>query len=103
MKHYKELVIPESKSNVIDYIECDMCGKKGSDLHYRDGVRWNDPIESCEVSTVINIQTVIDGPYGGGESRTIDLHICDECMENKLFEYLKSEGVTIPKPIKVDW
>ena len=103
MKHYKELVIPESKSNIVDYIDCDMCGKKGYDQCGGNGVRWNNPMESCEISTVLNLQTVIDSTYGGGESRTIELHICDTCMEKRVFEYLKEQGVTIPEPIKVDW
>jgi hypothetical protein len=103
MKHTKTKTIPSKIVEVTDFIECDMCGKRsGKDDFIGDGACWGKDKDGYNISTTINVKRAVYDYGGGGESKIIEAHICDECMINKVFEYLKGEGIEIHSE-ETDW
>ena len=101
MKHTKTKTIPSKIIEVPDFIECDMCGKRKGKDAFDDSICWGKDEDGYGIYTTINVKKSIYD-CDGGEAKIMEVHICDECMINKIFEYLKGEGIQIYNE-EIDW
>jgi hypothetical protein len=86
MKCYK--TITEQKT-VLDYITCDLCGKKNN--KYND---WSvNPYKTNK--TRIHHEYGDNYPEGGGDMAIFSADICPDCFQNKLVPWLQEQGCKV--------
>ena len=71
MEHQKKQTIEIS---VIDYVECDCCGRKLDEMELQEALRWKN---YCGYGSV----------FGDGSIVTVD--ICQQCVSRILGSYLE--------------
>jgi len=88
MKHYKTVHRPAREEQMLDFLVCDICGRK-SDSGWGD---WRTKAyDATEV--VVKLRLGDDYPEGGsGEKWEID--ICPECFREKLIPWVEAFGHT---------
>lgn len=78
MKHYKTVVVPETKRQVIDRVTCDMCGEVIEKEEYMVD------------KVVIQYKTGSDYPEGGS-GEVVGADICPNCWKTEVVPWLESK------------
>ena len=89
MRHMKKVTIPGRIEDRINFVTCDLCGKKIEEKTY--------VVDEVEVRHKIG-SSYPDG--GSGEETIVDL--CGDCFDTKLIPWLSSQGVK-PQTNEWDW
>jgi DNA-directed RNA polymerase subunit M/transcription elongation factor TFIIS len=85
MRQMKTVTIPAKKREQIDFVTCDLCGKRGnSETH------WDT--KSSDIREVDVMMQVGESYPECGNAKETRYHICPECFESKLMVWLKEQG-----------
>jgi RNA polymerase subunit RPABC4/transcription elongation factor Spt4 len=85
MKKYKKVQVPATMRDVLDYIQCDICGKT-SNTNWKKDVY---DVEKIEIRRRTGVEYP-DRPLF--TTTTIDM--CPECFVSKLIPWVESHGGT---------
>lgn len=91
-KHVRTVEIPATTHEVVDKIECDLCGGSAQDP---DGTEPNID------HVTIRRETGYRSSDGGSYTATI-VDVCAQCFETKVMPFLQREGAK-PRKEEVDW
>jgi hypothetical protein len=108
MKRYRtETRVETVKSQILDHMSCDLCGKSTRQMKRMNKDRSLTPLAASEWSqghydvneTEISFNKGENYPEGGfGEKLEFD--ICPDCFMNKLVPWMKEQG---SEPRKTEW
>ena len=89
MQHMKTIHIPEATREIVDFVTCDLCGRKIENRSFA--------VNEVEVRHT----TGSSYPEGGsGEEVVVDM--CGTSFNKKLIPWLATQGAK-PKPVAWDW
>lgn len=80
MKHMKTVEVPATKKDEVDFVTCDLCGRK-------IGERGFD-VDEVEV---FHREGKSYPGFASGIETSVDM--CGECFDDKLVPWLRSQGV----------
>lgn len=95
MRNYKTVEKLE-KHNILDSVQCDICGKKATTLDWNSG---SYQINETQIKIVVRKKEGESYPEGGYGTE-YDIDICPDCFKNKLIPWFMSQGARIDEK---DW
>lgn len=89
MQHIKTVEVPAATKEVVDFITCDLCGKRIT-------------TEGFEVDEV-NVEHRTGENYPeGGSGEQVEFDLCGKCFDEKLTPWLRTQGAE-PRETEWDW
>lgn len=89
MEHRRTDEVPATTCEVLDYLTCDLCGARSA-----YGAQWDGRAPLRSAGTALYVEWGGGTRDGSGFSNRLECHVCPDCMRERVFPWLRSQGAT---------